>query len=244
MENEEVVNKELNKTLDPNIKDQKNQEQKTQEPNPKEQNTKEPNTKEQNTKEPNTKEQKNKTPLSKEDLINNIMLDISRKEQSKTSSTSPSINIESKRYKPKNTFIGKWENLSKKLKNDVTNLFIHILSSTRVSNKNIGAWVRSFHINAPIYLIINILYARKWIVKLNLYFLAGIFMTFLLLRGCWLSMLEKHFCADDINIVDAILELFNKEVNRINRMKATIIVGISYVLMCLAIYYYRFGIPS
>jgi len=190
-----------------------------------------------------TKNKNKKAPVSKSEIINNIILDIcdiKPEDKMKDKHKDDKLKDNHKEVNRKKTFTEIWKEKSYKLKRYVTDVLITILSLSNISKKNIGTWIRAFHLNAPIYLLLSTLYASKWIAKLCLVIICGIILTFSILRGCWLSMLENHFCGDDVNIVDATIEAVYAEVNKRTRMIATIVVGGSYTVLLFAIYYFRF----
>ena len=120
-------------------------------------------------------------------------------------------------------------------------------NESKISNKNIGAWVRAYHFNAPMYIFFFVLYGPKWLANLGLFHLLIILIMFIYLRACWLSLLEKRICKDDINIVDLWIEMFGYKINyqdkcKLNyqRYKATYIIATIYLLILFYFYYKRF----
>jgi len=137
----------------------------------------------------------------------------------------------------KTKFIDKWEAFVRKLP---------------ISEKNLGAWIRAFHFNLPIYMLFLVCFGPKEIALLGLLGVFGCLSIFIYLQSCWLSLLEKRICADDVNIVDAWIEVVslkridyspsNKKNLFKQRFKATMIIGISYIFVILFIYYNRFHV--
>jgi hypothetical protein len=120
-------------------------------------------------------------------------------------------------------------------------------NESKISNKNIGAWVRAYHFNAPIYMLFFVLYGPKWLADIGLFNLLIIILMFIYLRSCWLSLLEKRICSDDVNIVDLWIELFGYKVHYDNKIKlneqryrATYIIASIYLVILLGSYYNRF----
>ena len=119
--------------------------------------------------------------------------------------------------------------------------------SISISDKNLGSWISAVHFNLPFYTLFFIMFGPKWIADLSL---IGVFITislFIYLRGCCLSHLEKRICADDINIVDAWLELSGITIDyndrallNQQRYKATFLIARKYLFIIFVLYYYRF----
>ena len=132
-------------------------------------------------------------------------------------------------------------------KNSFINRLENYCRSVSISEKNLGTWIRAIHFNLPIYMLLFIMFGPKWIANLGL---IGVFITislFIYLRGCWLSHLEKRICADDINIVDAWLELSGITIDyndrallNQQRYKATFLIGGTWLFTVFFLYYYRF----
>lgn len=116
-----------------------------------------------------------------------------------------------------------------------------------VSNKNLGVWIRAYHFNLPLYIYFAILLCNKSIATISLIHAFIIIFLFIYLDGCWLSMLEKRICDDDINIVDFWIEwsgtkiaYHDEKILRKQRLKATMIIGSSWLFLTLLTYYLRF----
>lgn len=117
----------------------------------------------------------------------------------------------------------------------------------KVSDKNLGVWIRAYHFNLPLYIYFAILLCNKYIATISLIYALIIIILFVYLDGCWLSMLEKRICQDDINIVDFWIEWSGTEIAyhdinqlRKQRLKATMIIGSSWLFLTLLTYYLRF----
>ena len=117
----------------------------------------------------------------------------------------------------------------------------------KVSDKNLGVWIRAYHFNLPLYIYFAILLCNKYIATISLIYALIIIILFIYLGGCWLSMLEKRLCHDDVNIVDFWIEWSGTKIAyhdiqllRKQRLKATIIIGSSWLFLTLLTYYLRF----
>ena len=116
-----------------------------------------------------------------------------------------------------------------------------------VSEKNLGVWIRAYHFNLPLYIYFSILLCNKYIASISLVCAFIIIILFIYLGGCWLSMLEKRICHDDVNIVDFWIEWSgtkiaygNDKLLRKQRFKATMMIGSSWLFLTLLTYYLRF----
>jgi hypothetical protein len=107
-------------------------------------------------------------------------------------------------------------------------------------DKTIGIFIRSYHVAAPRDFIIVSLFAPQIICFSIIMFLLVIYLLFALFDGCFLSILEQHFCNDDFTIIDPVLELFKIDMNNKNKMLISFISGALYLLIILTIYYFRF----
>lgn len=137
----------------------------------------------------------------------------------------------------KTKFIDKLEKLVKKLP---------------ISEKNLGAWIRAFHFNLPIYMLLLIFFGPKYMALVGLTGVIICLFIFIYLQCCWLSLLEKRICSDDVNIVDAWIEAITfkridynstnkKDLCKI-RFKATMIIGSIYIFISFFVYYNRFHV--
>lgn len=118
---------------------------------------------------------------------------------------------------------------------------------TNIKEDIIGQWIRIFHFTCPFIGLILIIYFNKYICFLYLCFLFTCLSLFIYFKGCFLSIIEKELCKNDINIVDIFLCLLYKDIeknkNR-NRFQITFIIGIFYILFVILVVYYRFFILS
>lgn len=120
-------------------------------------------------------------------------------------------------------------------------------NNSKISNKNIGSWIRSIHFTSPFFLLFFVIFGPRWIANIGITILIIIISSFIYFRCCLLSLLEKRICNDDINIVDAWLEMFGFKIfyhnkHKLNKQRylGTFIIGIIYIVTILSIYYYRF----
>lgn len=115
-----------------------------------------------------------------------------------------------------------------------------ILNKLPATNKNIGAWVRSYHYSSPIFLFVFALLGSKTLAMVSIFLMAIALLSYILLNGCWLSILEKNLCDDDVNIMDLWIELSGNEITKENRKKYTYLIGFICMTSILYVYYYRF----
>jgi len=111
----------------------------------------------------------------------------------------------------------------------------------------IGEWIRVFHFTCPFIGLLLVIYYNKLICLLYLFYLFICIGLFIYLKGCFLSLIEKNLCKNDINIVDIFLCLLYKDIEENknkNRFKITLIIGIFYILFVILVIYYRFFIFS
>ena len=118
---------------------------------------------------------------------------------------------------------------------------------THLSDKNLGTWIRAIHINLPAYLMFGIIFTPQWLATICFITVIVIFLAFIYLKGCWLSLLEKRICNDDINVMDAPLELTGYTLDyedsitlNMLRYKFSLFGLTIYMPLILGIYYYRF----
>jgi hypothetical protein len=109
-----------------------------------------------------------------------------------------------------------------------------------ISKKSIGILFRSMHISAPGIILTMALFAPQIIVLFCGFYLFCVGFFFLLLDGCFLTLIEQRLCNDDFTIIDPTLELYRIEINNKNRMFVSYIVGFIYSFMYVFIYFIRF----
>jgi hypothetical protein len=110
-----------------------------------------------------------------------------------------------------------------------------------LSDKNLGFFLRAFHVNLPFYLTIFMLYGSKVqnIIILVFLFLAAV--SFILFKGCLLSKMENSLDGEDITIIDPFLDFLNMEKTTKNRMTVSILIGFIYISFALMVFHFRFG---
>ncbi len=109
-----------------------------------------------------------------------------------------------------------------------------------ISNKNLGAWIRAYHFNAPMYMMVFCIIGPQWLATISIINMIATLIMFIILNGCWLTLLEKRICADDINIVDAWIEFFGCEITHKMRMTFTYIIATICLTIMGVSYWWRF----
>jgi hypothetical protein len=104
----------------------------------------------------------------------------------------------------------------------------------------IGTWIRSFHFMAPFGIIAVYLFFPKHLVTIGIILMLLITGSFIYFRGCVLSVLEERLLGNDINIVDGLLLLLNKEINGKNRYQISMIIAVTFITFNICVYYCRF----
>lgn len=112
--------------------------------------------------------------------------------------------------------------------------------STGISKNNIGAWIRAYHFNAPVYMMGLCVFAPQWLAGISIFNMLVTIAMFFALNGCWLTLLEKRLCDEDVNIVDAWIEFFGDEISHKKRMQYTYIIGAVCISIMLLVYRWRF----
>ena len=128
----------------------------------------------------------------------------------------------------------------KEIKKKIIDLNLFILNLTGIDKKTLGFLIRAYHVNLPIYFIIIMMLAPKFITKIALVFLFLALATFAFFGGCFISMIEKQLDGIDITIMDPFLEMNNLKKTNKNRMIISFIIGPLYISYCLMIYLFRF----
>jgi len=129
---------------------------------------------------------------------------------------------------------------SQKIYKYVVNYCISLLLKLNMSNRTLGIYLRSFHMNLPIYCIIAIIYGSKWVALLCIYNLCLAFIALWFFNGCILSKIEKKIDGEDVVIIDPFMHLLNIPINSKNRFNTSIVIGSIYMLSVFYIYYKRF----
>lgn len=128
---------------------------------------------------------------------------------------------------------------TRKLYNNIVEHIINKLQTLNADRK-VAFYIRAFHVNLPMYLIIFLIYGPQWLSISILIGLTISFVSLIIFKGCILSKLEKKLDGEDIIIVDPTLSLLGFELNNSNRFKISIVSGILYYYLSMYIYYTRF----
>ncbi len=129
---------------------------------------------------------------------------------------------------------------TQKIYKNVVNFCLTLLSKSNMSNRTLGIYVRSFHMNLPIYCILSLIYGPKWVAILCLANLCLAFISLVFFNGCILSKIEKKLDGEDVVIIDPFMHLFNIPINSKNRFNTSIVAGSIYIIFAFYIYYKRF----
>lgn len=111
----------------------------------------------------------------------------------------------------------------------------------KLSDKSLGFFLRAFHVNLPLYLIIFMIYGTKVQNILILFGLMLAFISFIYFNGCVLSKIEKSVDGEDITIIDPFLNVFNMEKTNKNRMIVSYVIVFFYLSFAFLTFNYRFG---
>lgn len=122
----------------------------------------------------------------------------------------------------------------------IKDLALKLCNKIPISNKILGSWIRSYHYSLPAYIFLTICIGPLYIVKICFLFLLIIILLFIYFRGCWLSIIEKELCKDDINIADWLIQICKYDVNKKNRYRISYLYFSLYLLSAITIAYMRF----
>ena len=123
----------------------------------------------------------------------------------------------------------------------IKELALKVCNKIPISNKILGSWIRSYHYTLPAYIFLTICFGPKFLVKLCYFFLLIIILLFIYFRGCWLSIIEKELCEDNMNIADWLIQICKLDINKENRYKISYIYFSMYLTTLIIITYYRFN---
>ena len=124
---------------------------------------------------------------------------------------------------------------------NLVQLIINLIDYYKINKILIGHWIRSFHYNILIYILIfMILLPKKYSFYIILFYIIFIVLPFLFFRGCWVSQLENKLIHDNTNICDLWLEIMNLKINNSNRYYFTIFLGLFYIILLCIIYRFKF----
>jgi hypothetical protein len=128
----------------------------------------------------------------------------------------------------------------KEIINKLINFVYKISNKTNLSINSLSILMRSYHLSAPIVLMLLVFYSNIYVSTLSALFMLHIIIGFIYFNACYLSLVEKHFFDDDFIITDPILEILKMEKTKKKRFIVTYIVGITYSIIFFLIYYLRF----
>jgi len=130
--------------------------------------------------------------------------------------------------------------VSKEYRNEVVQHCIQQLKRLGLSEKNIGFFMRAYHVNVPIYFFIAMIYGSYVVNIVLLIFLFCALISFIVFDGCILSRIESTLDDEDITVVDPMLEILGFEVNNKNRVQVSYVIAALYLIMALLIFWIRF----
>jgi len=130
--------------------------------------------------------------------------------------------------------------VSKEYRNEAVQWCISKLRKSGLSDKNIGFFMRAYHVNAPIYFIIIMIHGSFITNVILLLFLLMALVSFIAFDGCILSRIEGLLDDEDITVVDPTLELLGYEANHKNRIKISYVIAGLYLFMAFFIFWHRF----
>ena len=131
--------------------------------------------------------------------------------------------------------------VSKEYKNKLVSSMISKLKSINLSDKTIAFFIRSFHMNLPMYYIVVMVYGSKIINICLLGFLICASISFIVFDGCILSRIEHEMDGLDVTLVDPLLEIMYLDTTNENRMNISIAIAFCYMSLAFSIYFIRFG---
>jgi hypothetical protein len=134
--------------------------------------------------------------------------------------------------------------VSKEYKNQIIESYLSVIKKwnfLNLSDKDLGFFIRAFHVNLPLYFIICMIYGSKVQNTILLFFLILAFISFILFNGCILSKIENKIDGEDITIIDPFLDSLRMEKTTKNRMRISFIIAFFYLSFAFVTFYYRFG---
>ncbi len=112
----------------------------------------------------------------------------------------------------------------------------------KISDKSLGAWIRSFHFMSPFLAMVIISIGNPMLVLLAFGYTVIAASLFVLWKECFLSIQEQRLLKDDVYGIDLFLEIIGMQVNTDTRYKGTISFAIFYYFTLVMIIEYRFKI--
>ena len=116
------------------------------------------------------------------------------------------------------------------------------MGNVKITDKSLGAWIRSFHFMSPLIAMIIVSIGRPMLVTLAFGYTLIAVVLFVLWKECFLSVYEQRLLKDDTYGIDLFLEVFGLEVNMTNRYRGTFAFVCFYYFTIVMIAEYRFKI--
>lgn len=130
----------------------------------------------------------------------------------------------------------------KEYRSNIVKNLVKECDKSKISNRTLGIYIRALHICAPLNILLAFLYISKSLYIIIFILLLIALVLFYYFNGCILTMLERDLCGDNFTFIDPFIEAYDMEMNNRNRYIVSIRVAIGYILLCLLIFYIRFGI--
>jgi hypothetical protein len=118
------------------------------------------------------------------------------------------------------------------------------IDQSKISNKCVGVWIRAMHFNAPIYLLLMILFGNFNISLMAIILLMLNALLYIILGGCWITKLEKELCGDSVDGVDLLLDIINIKNTENNKDVGTVIVGTIVITFAFFIFFMKYQFKS
>ena len=122
------------------------------------------------------------------------------------------------------------------IRNNLVEKILNLVSLVKMPNHVKSFVIKSFHFHAPLYFLLLVILLEYQYALYCIFFMLIIFMMFLFLDGCILSIVEYKLDNNKyVNIIDPILHLFEIETTNLNRYYGTIITLIVYFIVVIYI---------
>lgn len=118
------------------------------------------------------------------------------------------------------------------------------MGNVKISDKSLGAWIRSFHFMSPLIAMLIVAIGKPMLVMLAFGYTLIATVLFVLWKECFLSVYEQRLLNDDTYGIDLFLELFGMEVDPTNRYRGTLAFASFYYFTMTMIVEYRFEIVN
>ena len=102
-------------------------------------------------------------------------------------------------------------NIRKKMRNILVNFVIDISRLTGLTDYTLGYIIKILHFISPCYLLFNAITLPSHIAPIVLIPFFFAFGLFVLLNGCFITIVECKLCKDDNTIVDPFISFFNQK---------------------------------